>query len=132
MFCLDPVGNIMNALSFEKSKQAVSALNNLYFSLKVVSATFGPITMFKQQSSSFHVVSKSFITQNYLFVIPSNILSFSWLYRSCLAHFKSRDNRGKHNFEKQSFCGNYFDDVCQCLSTDQILLKIQYFDHNIL
>ena len=30
-------------------------------SLKVVSATFGPITMFKQQSLSFHVVSKTFI-----------------------------------------------------------------------
>ena len=56
--------------------------------LKVESATFRPIKMFKKQSLSFHVVSKTFITQNYLFVIPSNILRFSCLYRSFLAHFK--------------------------------------------
>ena len=80
--------------------------------------------MFKQQSLSFHVVSKTFITQNYLFVIPSNILRFTCLYRSCLAHFKARDNRGKHNFETQYCYGNCFDDVYQCLNTDQILLKI--------
>ena len=100
--------------------------------LKVVSATFRPIKMFKKQSLSFHVVSKTFITQNYLFVIPSNILRFSCLYRSFLAHFKPRDNRGKHDFEKQYYCGNYSDDVYQFLNTDQILLKIQYFDHNTL
>ena len=101
-------------------------------SLKVVFGTFGPIKMFKKQSLSFHVVSKTFITQNYLFVIPSNILRFSCLYRSFLAHFNPRDNRGKHDFEKQYYCGNYSDDVYQCLNTDQILLKIQYFDHNTL
>ena len=32
--------------------------------------------MFKQQSLSFHVVSKTFITQNYLSVISVNILHF--------------------------------------------------------
>ena len=53
--------------------------------LKVVSATFGPIIMFKQQSLSFHVVSKTFITQNYLVLIPSKILRFSCLYDSGLA-----------------------------------------------
>ena len=88
--------------------------------------------MFKQHSLSFHVVSKTFITQNYLFVIPSNILRFSSLYRSCLVHFKPRDNRGKHDFGKQYYCGNYSHDICQCLNTDQILLKIQYFDDNTL
>ena len=35
--------------------------------------------MFKKQSLSFHVVSKTFTTQNYLFVIPSNILCFSFI-----------------------------------------------------
>ena len=101
--------------------------------LKVVSATFRPIKMFKKQSLSFHVVSKTFITQNYLFVIPSNILRFSCLYRSFLAHFNPRDNRGKHDVEKQYYCGNYFNDVYQCLHTDHILLKIQYFFyHNTL
>ena len=69
--------------------------------LKIVSTTFGPIAMSKLQSLSFHVVSKTFIRQNYLFVIPNNILRFTCLYRSCVAHFKTRDNRGKHNFEKQ-------------------------------
>ena len=103
-----------------------------FLSLKVVSATFGPITMFKEQSLSFHVVFKIFITQNYLFVIPNNIRHFTCLYHSCLAHFKVRDNRGTHNFEKQCYCGNYSDDVCQCLNTDQILLNIQYFDDSIL
>ena len=100
--------------------------------LKAVSATFASIKMFKKQSLSFYVVSKTFITQNYLFVIPGNILRFSCLCRSFLAHFKPRDNRGKHDFQKQYNCGNNSDDVYQCLKTDQILLKIQYFDHNTL
>ena len=100
--------------------------------LKVASATFEPITMFKQQSLSFHLVSKTFIKQNYLFVIPNNILHFTCLYRSCLAHFKTRDNRDKHNFEKQYCCENYSDDVYQCPNTDQILLKIQHFDNSTL
>ena len=52
---------------------------------KEVTATFGPITIFKQQSLSFHVVSKTFITQNYLVFITRSILCFSCLYRSCLA-----------------------------------------------
>ena len=98
--------------------------NCAYAFLKVVSATFEPITMFKQQSLSFQVVSKTFLTQNYLLVIPNNIFRFTCLYRCCLAHFKRRDNRGKHNFEKQYCCGNYSDDAYQCLNTDQILLKI--------
>ena len=95
--------------------------------LKVVPATFEPITMFKQLSLSFHVASKTFITQSYLFVIPNNILRFT-----CLAHFKTRDNQGKHNFKIQYCCWNYSDDVCQCLNTDQILLIIQYFDDSTL
>ena len=120
---------VINELSLTKVKLKILLKNH---SLKVVSATFGPIKMFEKQSLSFHVVSKTFITQNYLFVIPSNILRFSCLYHSFLAHFKPRDNRGKHDFEKQCYCGNYSDDVYQCLNTDQILLKIQYFDHNTL
>ena len=105
---------------------------NANFMLKVVSASFGPMAMFEQQSLSFHVVSKTFITQNYLFVILNNILGFTCLYLSCLAHFKTRDNRGKHNFDKQYYCGSYSDDVCQCLNTDQILLNMQHFDDSIL
>ena len=104
---------VINELSLTKVKLKILLKNH---SLKVVSATFGPIKMFEKQSLSFHVVSKTFITQNYLFVIPSNILRFSCLYRSFLAHFKPRDNRGKHDFEKQYYCGNYSDDVCQCLT----------------
>ena len=79
--------------------------------LKVASATFGSITMFKQQPLLFHVVSKTFITQNYLFVILIIILCFTFLCRYCLAYFKTRDNRGKNNFEKQYCCGNYSVDV---------------------
>ena len=53
--------------------------------LKVVSATFEFITMFKQKSLSFHVVSKTFITQNYLFVIPKNILQNTILKHNIVA-----------------------------------------------
>ena len=48
--------------------------------LKALSATFELMTMFKQQSLSPDVVSKVFITQNYHFVIPNNILRFTCLY----------------------------------------------------
>ena len=82
--------------------------------------------MFKQQSLSLHVVSKIFITQNYLPVIHTNILRFT-----CLAQFKTIDNLGKHNFEKHC-CENYSDDLYQCLNMDQILLKIQYFNDSTL
>ena len=109
-----------------EGKPAVAEI--LMRNLKIVSATFKRITIFKQQSLSFHVVSKTFITQNYLFVIPNHILCFTCPYHSYLAHFKTSDNRGKHNFEKQYCGGNYSDDLYQCLNTDQILLKIQYFD----
>ena len=64
--------------------------------------------MFKQQLLSFHVVSKTFVTQNYLVYIPSNCLRFSYLYRSFLArlaHFHPRDNRDKHIFEKLFIAG---------------------------
>ena len=50
--------------------------------LKFISASFVPITMFKQQSVSFHIVSKTFITQNYLVFISSNFLCL--LLRSCI------------------------------------------------
>ena len=58
--------------------------------------------MFKQQPLSFHEVSETFITQNYLFVIPNNILCFTCHYCSCLAHFKTGGNRGKHSSEKNN------------------------------
>ena len=80
--------------------------------------------MFKEQALSFHVVSKTL--RKITFAIPNNILL------SCLVDFKTRGNRGEHNFEKQYYCGNYSDDVCQSFNTDQILLKIQYFDDSIL
>ena len=72
--------------------------------LNAVSATFGPITMlFKQQSLSFHVVSKRFIAQSHLVFISSNTLCFSCLcpfYLELFACFQARDNRDEHNFEK--------------------------------
>ena len=98
--------------------------------LKVVSTTSGPIKMFEKHSLLFHVISKAFTIQNYLFVIPSNNFRFSCLYRLFHAHFKPKDNRGKHNFEKQYYCRNYSDYVYQCLNVDQILFKIQYLDRN--
>ena len=106
----------------KRSKNASIFLNN--WLLKAVSATFWPITMFKEQSLLFHVVCETLITQSYLFVIPNNDLRFTCLYRSC--HILRRDDRGKHNFEKQYYCGNYSDDVCQGLNTDRFLLKIRY------
>ena len=107
----------------KRSKNASIFLNN--WLLKVVSATFWPITMFKGQSLLFHVVSETLITQNYLLVIPNNVVRFTCLL-SLLSHFKTKDDRGKHNFEKQYYCGNYSDDVCQGLNTDRFLLKIRY------
>ena len=71
------------------------SVNDRFFDiLKVSCATFGAITMFKEQSLSFHLVSKTFITQNYLVFIPSNIYCFSvWLVeRTWIA--------GKHLFQK--------------------------------
>ena len=43
------------------------AFLNISFGSQPVSATFGPIPMFKHQLLSFHVASKTFITQNNLF-----------------------------------------------------------------
>ena len=34
----------------------------------------------------------------------NSILCFTSLYCSCLAYFKTRNNQGKHSFEKQNFC----------------------------
>ena len=61
--------------------------------------TCGSRTMFKKQPLSFYVVSKTFIPQNYLSVIPSSILWFLIFYHYCLAPCKPRDNRGKHNLK---------------------------------
>ena len=75
--------------------------------------------MYKQQLS-FHVVSKTFVTQNYLVFIPSNSICFSCPHCSflaCLAHFQPRDNQGKHNFEKETnyILWDFPDDLCHCL-----------------
>ena len=43
------------------------AFLNISFGSQPVSATFGPRPMFKHQLLSFHVASKTFITQNNLF-----------------------------------------------------------------
>ena len=107
-----------------------SLLKHFQRNLNVVFATFGSMTMFKQQPLSFMQFSKYFFTQNNLLVIPNNILCFTCLYRSCFAQFETRKNRGKHNFEKQYCCRNYSDDVYQCLNTDQILLRIHKIDNN--
>ena len=93
---------------------------------------FSVIYNSKEQSLSFPVVFKIFIFTKLLFSIPNKILRFILLYCSFLVKFKTRDDRGKHNFEKQYCCGNYSDDVYQCLNTDQILLKIQYFHYSTL
>ena len=92
--------------------------------LKVAYSSFRSVTMFKQQSLSFYIISKTFITKNYISVIPNNILRFTFPNNFCLAHFETSDNWSKHNFEKHYCCGNYSDDIYQCPKTDQILLKI--------
>ena len=81
-FCL------INDFSWNYKNKKVSSTGKafwLHIFLKVVSTTFGPITMFKQHSLSFHVVSKKFTTQNYLVFNPSNILCFSCFYLTCFA-----------------------------------------------
>ena len=87
--------------------------------------------------SAFVIILCSFqnITQNYLVVIFSNFLRFSCLYCSCLAQLLdifSPEISRQAQFWKKYYCRNYSDDVCQCLNTEQILLRIQYFDHNTL
>ena len=66
-------------LSHDKKRLIYSNSSVWVWMLKVVSATFGTIKTFKQQSLSFTVVSKIFFTQNYLLFIPCNILHFSCL-----------------------------------------------------
>ena len=88
--------------------------------LKVVSTTFGPITMYKQQPLSFHVVPKTFITQNHLVFnsIPGTILRFFCVYCSCLArvaHFQPEITEANILLKKNIIAGYYTDDVCQCL-----------------
>ena len=80
--------------------------------LKAVSATFGPRTMFKQQSLSFHVVSKTFITQNYLVLISSNILCFSCLCPFCLALFACFQARANTILKKEDIGEKVSYDVC--------------------
>ena len=53
------------------------AFLNISFGSQPVSATFGPIPMFKHQLLSFHVASKTFITQNNLFCHSQQHLCFS-------------------------------------------------------
>ena len=79
--------------------------------------------MFKQHSLSFHVVCKTFITQNYLFVIPNNILRFPCLIALVL-HILKQEIIEANTTLKNYFCGNYSDDVYQCLNRDQMLLEI--------
>ena len=69
--------------------------------------------------------------------IPCNILRFSCLYRSVLhvLHVFNPEIIEANTILKKMYicyCGNYSDDECQCLNTGQMLLKIQYFDHNTL
>ena len=92
---------------------------NLSTTLKVVSTTFGPITIFKQQSLLFHLLHK--ITFSSL----STTSFASLVFIAFVLQILRRDSRSKHNFEKQYYCGNYSDDVYQCLSTDQILHRWQ-------
>ena len=74
--------------------------------LKVVLTTCGPVTIFKQQSLLFHVVSKTFLAQNYLVFIHSNILYFLSLSllscTSCMFSTQPRNNQNKQSFEKNT------------------------------
>ena len=110
-------------------KYKVDNEQNKWKSLKVVSATFGPITMFKQQSLSF--VSKIFMTHRYLVFILSNIFQFFCLYCSCLAHLQPRDIRGKHSFEKKITPGIILMMYANALTRTECYWK-QYFDNNTL
>ena len=57
--------------------------------------------MFKQQSLSFHVVSKT--TQNYMFSYPATTFVFPVFSAPVMHHpayFQPRYNQSKHDFEK--------------------------------
>ena len=67
--------------------------------LKVASATFGSITMFKEQSLSFHGVYIYYKQKIAFLSFPTT--SFALLvFIARHAHFQTRDDRGKHTFEK--------------------------------
>ena len=88
--------------------------------LKVVSTTFEPITMYKQQPLSFHVVPKTFITQNHLVFnsIPGTILRF-FVSTAPVLHvlhiFNPEITEANILLKKNIIAGYYTDDVCQCL-----------------
>ena len=72
-------------------------------------------------------------TQNYFVFIPSNMLRFPCLYRSCFTPsctLLTQRWLRQTQFWKKYYCRNYSDDICQCLNTGHILLQIKYFDHN--
>ena len=64
--------------------------------------------MFKQQSLSFHVVSKTFITQINIQPISFTFHAFTAPVFKGYAHFQSRGNRGKHNFEDKTMWRKLF------------------------
>ena len=87
--------------------------------------------MLKDQSLSFHVVSKHLLHKITFLSFPTTSVALL-VFIALVLYILRRDNRGKHNFEKQNYRGTYSDNVCQCLNTDQILLKIQFFGDSIL
>ena len=95
--------------------------------VKIVPATFGPVKFPK------HLLNK--IT---LLSFPATSFAFLVFTALVLHIFNPEIIEAKTILKKKCFCGNYFDDVCQWLNTNQILLKkycfgkIQYFDNNTL
>ena len=70
----------------------------------VMSATFGPRTMFKKQPLSFYIVSKTFHKITFL-SFPAASFGFLIFYHYCLAPCKPGDNRGKHNLKSNNILG---------------------------
>ena len=104
--------------------------------VKIVPATFGPVTMFKQQ----HCIKfpKHLLHKITLLSFPATSFAFLVFTALVLHIFNPEIIEAKTILKKKCFCGDYFDDVCQWLNTNQILLKkycfgkIQYFDNNTL
>ena len=88
--------------------------------LRVVSTISESIKIFKQHPLSFYVVSKIFITQNYLFAF--GLLVFIALLLHIL----------KQELFKTNTVSKEYDDVYQCLNTDHVSKRIQYFDDSTL
>ena len=101
--------------------------------VKIVKGCVRYLGAYNSVSAAVLIISCNFqnITRNYLISIPSNIICFSCRSDSVLhvLHAFNPEIIETNTILKKYmyYGGNYSDDVCQCLNTCQIWLKMQDF-----